>query len=780
MFSYLDETTVFDAFRDSKVYMRPLFEPFTEFERIARNRPHEGIDKAYPKTTDGTTASIVQKTPRRIIQQLPTGKVKSDSEDWLTHVADFIYNNKILLNANSQYSLIQKSWAAVSKALTYGSQPAYVSFVRNGEYFGTDITLPYIKDVFLERGKLSDKDSNYILMRSWYQPADIKAIIEKEKDLAAKAKKRKEEYTPTWDIEALKEIQDNQSQKDDLSVTPNERAKNNRTGGVEIIHAFQKGVGAKFYSFHMGTQKIVRTRVNPDPRGVMPIHFLYADVDMSNPLGRGYVELVGAMQNLIDTEVQMYQYNRALMLNPPLLKKGNWSKSQAKFAPNTIIDLGSDVNASLEALRIDTSAIAQFPANYGLMKSQLLNLLSSPDASISAEIGNPGFSKTDAGVKQQQGNVSVDDNYMRRNFEAWFQDISETMINLYFAEKHGIEEIIVDEMTADKLNDAQPGSVSEDNKIRINWDTETPNLEFRVDASTSMKKDDQEQITQLKELLADTAASPYIPYYIQAEGYELHTGEVYKQLFQRLGLQDIDKILTKLPVDPQTGKPQQNNAMAPNFDKPRVTLNYNDLPPAAQVEALKNAGINIQPQDIMQPNATQQADIQAKAPVADNTHPAQKIMESLNIKFTDLPEDSKQELLQMIGIPTTQMTPQGNDQAIASQNAHLQAIDMAHQHVNAGVAQSQAQQAQDQSAQLAQQQVNTDAETPQDKQSEPQGEPAPAQDQSLPSDNLTPEDHQLITDLQQAGYNDQQIGQALALQHHGYSEQQIIQMLGGK
>src|ERR1035438_5780210 len=112
----------------SKQYTEALTYPwFLEYERIARNEPHPSIDKKYPKTTDGTTASVIRKTPHRIIQQLPTGTVKGegDREDWLTVVAKFIYEHKIIPHANAEYNLIQKCWSVVEKAMTFGSVCVY-------------------------------------------------------------------------------------------------------------------------------------------------------------------------------------------------------------------------------------------------------------------------------------------------------------------------------------------------------------------------------------------------------------------------------------------------------------------------------------------------------------------------------------------------------------------------------------------------------------------------------------------------------------------------------
>lgn len=505
-YNYLNPKTIVQTFKDSRDYTESLTDDYPEYERIIRNKPHATIPKEYPKTTDGTTAAIVRKTPHRVIQQLPTGVVTSLTDDWLSVIADFVFRKKIIPNANEGYALLQKCLNVVERSLAFGSCPTYVPFREMNGNFCTDMRLIYWADVFLQPGKLSDEDSKYIFMRSWWKPEDIEALIESQSKLSKETER-------TWDIEALRFVKDQVTTKDDKAKTETEKKTQNETPAVELITGFQVGKKAKFYTFHVTTGKIVRTKVNKDPRGLMPIQFSYGDVDGVNPLGRSVVDLVGSLQNLIDGEIQMYQYNRALQLNPPLLKRGNFSKNKIKFIPNIIIDLGSDPNASLEPLKIDTSSLNNFPQNYGLMKSQLLNLLSSPDTSTSAEVGNPGFSKTPAGVKSINANVSIDDNYVRKQFETFYERWAETAINLYFAEMTGIQKLQLDEETAEKLvklaqeDKFDIDMLSDDFEVMIDYNTATEQLKFEVDASTSKQEEEVQQLESLQGIasLLDTS-----------------------------------------------------------------------------------------------------------------------------------------------------------------------------------------------------------------------------------------------------------------------------------
>lgn len=517
-YAFLTRDNISDRYTTAKQYTDGLTGPFEEYGRIAANKPHPGKDKQYPDTTDGTTASIIRKTPHRVIQQLPTGVVKSDTDDWLSIVAGFIYAKKIIPSANKDYALITKCWNIVEKSLTYGAYPGYVPFREHNGYFCSDLTLPFWGDVFFQKGKKSDQDAKFLFMRSWWQEEDIEALIDQENKLKASAKERGEKYESTWDTKELSKVKKHLTAKDEKIKKEN----GVNDTAIEIVTGFQRGVGAEFITFHPQSKAILRVKKNKDPRGEIPLSFMYMDIDGSNPWGRGVVELVGSLQNLIDGDMQMYQFNRAMLLAPPITKRGSFNKNKIKLAPNVIIDLGSDPNNQLDTLKVDSTAIAEYSNIYGLQKSQLLNLMASPDTSISSEVGNPGFSKTPAGINSQQATVSVDDNYVRKMFESWFENWSETAINLYFAERTGIEELQLDKETADKLRkladevDAEGNprfdleTLSEDNKITIDYDTATPALKFEVDASTSKMQDDNKQLESLTGLSKMLDGSPVL------------------------------------------------------------------------------------------------------------------------------------------------------------------------------------------------------------------------------------------------------------------------------
>lgn len=747
IFSYLNKDNLYDQYRESKKYTDLLTRPFPEFERIARNRPHPSIDKRYPKTTDGTTASIVRKTPKRVIQQLPTGKVVSDNDGWLGIVAGFIYSQKIIPYANEEYSLIQKGWSVVEKGLTFGSCATYAPFLNHDGYFCPDLTIPYWGDIFLQKGKKSGYDCSYVFLRAWWQKEDIEALIDKESQLAASAKKRKEKYDSSWDAASLKKILDAVSAKDLQATAPSDRERSTNTSGIELVTAFQKGVGATFYTFNPKEEIIVRTKVNKDPRGKIPIDWMYGDIDGSNPLGRGIVELVGGLQNLIDSDMQMYQFNRALMLAPPVIKRGSFSKKNIVYAPNAIIDVGSEAGAGVEPLKIDTSAVVNYPALYGLQKSQLLNLTNSPDTTTSSQVGNPTQSKTPAGVNQQQSNISVDDNYVRKMFEVWFEAWSETAINLYFAERSGIEEIQLDKATAMKLRELPNFDMTlltDDNLIKIDYDTDTPALHFRVDPSTTTVADKTAQVQDATNLLDLVMKYPMLNANF---GGPIDIDVLARRIVINSGIDDPEQVAPEPTAAQIQSKEEQKNTVSPfspMFDKPKISIGYNEIPPAGQLQLLASAGIHVEMADVL------------AGPVIDP-----------NARGTINPVDDPNILIPGGG-QAAQSTPSQAGQVEAHMPPQPPQMPQADP-----TQQPQAAQPQQPMAQPVQQ-VPQQPELPQQEAQEPAGQ----QNMQEEIKELSPQDQQIIMHLEALGFPKQIIQEAIQMAEQGYTADQIMQALG--
>lgn len=497
------------AIEDSELYMPSFVEQLPELERIGRGKPGR-VPKGKPRVTDGTLSAIRREMPKQVIQQLPTGKVTIKKYPELEEYVNAVLTDEILPNANSGGTPYEKALKAIKATATAGAAVALVFYNRRGAKFTADFKMVYVKDVLVEPGKTSEFDYNYLSLVCYYTRSDLEGIIAQNKQLKRSAGKRNDAYEEEWDTNLLQEMLDGGAEgKDDLHKSEAEKKHYTEDNGYyKIIHTFQVGVGAKFYGYAPRLGKIVKTCTNRDPRGIMPVHFLIPEPDDASPFGEALFATSAGKQNLLDFDMQMYQYNRGLLLSPPVKKYGNINTRNVKLTPDAVIDMGPNGpnRSELEAVDIDNSAIENFPTNYGLIKSQILNETGrTGDTSVSSDVGNPGFSKTENGVKQLQERIGVSDNHLRKVYEEWFSRICETMLNLHFAYSKGQRELDLEASTMKRLN-LEPGST-----VTVDYDAEYGPIKYSVDASTSEAADTEketETLTNLLELLTQLGPQP--------------------------------------------------------------------------------------------------------------------------------------------------------------------------------------------------------------------------------------------------------------------------------
>jgi hypothetical protein len=635
----------------------------------------------------------------------------------------------------------------------------------------TDFVIPYAKDVLSEKGKVYAPDSNIAFMRSWYQKRDIQAIINKEKALMAKNK----DYQSDWDLKLLADFMETgSSAKPADQMTPAEREKGDGfSGGFEVIHAFQVGVGAEFYSFSPAFKDgtTLRSKINKDPRGHLPLDFEYCNIDLSNPLGRGQVELSGGVQNLIDQQMQMFQFMTTIMQAPPVQVWGSPNKASMKILPNAMWDMGTNVQANrAEFVKIDSAQIANFPNNYGLLKSQIMNLNNSQDTSISSQAGNPAQSKTQAGVEAQQQRLGISDNYLEKQHEAWFQAQSETSLNIFFAVMNGKETIDIGEQDVKALlgTPAEKYVNKDHDQLTIPYKEIADIIfKFKVDAGSSTSVDDADQLAKLKEVNDEYSANPLVMgWLLGQDGKKLNSGELIRQRFERMGIKNLDLVLSDMsPEEAQAAK----QAPFPVVDKPQFRVNTADLTAEQIAAVLSLGGVPQQPQ---------QGQPQQPGGMPPGLSP--QGMADFIVEMTKAQAAAN----------SGQTTTDPNELAIKHRELDLKQQDLAikaHDSVSRGVLADQQHQFNvDKAAVDTLQNATTtpDPQLPQDASATPNSQPtsAPAPTNDVPGQDhpLTPEEQQVVTELLQRGFDQNDAAQAITLLRGGVPEDKIIALLGAK
>jgi hypothetical protein len=548
-----------EAVDEAKEWRRP----YPEYERLADNGLMEALDPALPAVNDGSLAAALFKLPKRIINQKLKGRAKAlDSDEaWLTELANIYWENKIVPDANQDAPFHRKWKDAVRKAAIYGGQPIITIFTDHG----ADIVVPYAQDVKLEAGKVSDRASDIIWWDVYYTKKQVRDLIEQAEAEQKEAKENKSENYNKWDIPALKNILEgnfDNEERDSQESHRNEEDKNVAQKGIKFCIAFQRGVKAPFYMYHKPTDSTVREWENPDPTGDVPVHYLYCYQDFNNPYGVGIVKLAGGTQNVLDYMRQADILATQLGLRPPKLIAGNEDdvdEDSMVYEQDANWYVGQ---ATVTRMEMANGVYSQLPTRIGMYKTSLNQLIPTGDTSISAESGDPNYSKTPAGVKFQQASLSIDDEDFKDNLYMTYELVAQSMINTEFANMQGSDLLKLSDEERDILGKAGlefplDAEGNPTNELEILWDEARATFRFEVEAERDIASEKAEKLEGLLRVAELLASDPTVDQAIMEDGKRVNRGELFSSIIELTT--DNDKIL--IDVSPEEQAMQQQMLM---------------------------------------------------------------------------------------------------------------------------------------------------------------------------------------------------------------------------
>lgn len=589
-----DADEIYKLYTQSKKESDQWREDYHEFERIADNELIDNLDPTLPEVNDGTLSASLFKLPKRIVSSNLSGQVKSLDRDeaWVTELANITWQDTIIPNANAQAPFHRKWKDAVRKAAIYGSVPIITLFEERGNYTGTDFIVAQPQDVKLEPGKVSDYDSDIIFWDIYYSKLQVEGIIDEVKDEEKEKKKTKkkssdekddkneisdEVYESGWKLAELKEaLAFGESESRDPRDDHREQdGQDTRKKGIHFCAVFQRGVDAPFYIYHKDTKKVVREWTNQDPTGDIPIHFLYCYQDFVNPYGTGIVKLAGGTQNVLDYMRQSDVLATGLGLRPPVSILGNIDSvdlSSIVYEQDALWLLGNDPNVRVKREEVSNAVYTQLPERIQMYKSSLNQLLPMGDTSVSAGAGDPLQSKTPAGVKFAQANLSIDDEDFKDNLYMTYEAVAKSMINIHFANMEGVDIM--------KLNDSQIELLMKSGldfpldeygkpatkELEVKWDDVRSTFNFEVDAEADKTTDKETRLDGMLKVVELINGNPDVIGYIEQNGKKLNLGELFGSLIGLLS--DNDKIIEDISPEDQMQMEEQQMAEQQAMQQP--------------------------------------------------------------------------------------------------------------------------------------------------------------------------------------------------------------------
>lgn len=564
-----EEKELYDLHTQSTEESKIWRKDYHEYERLAENGLLDDLDPDLPETNDGTLAASLYKLPKRIFNSQKKGRAKAlDVDDaWITELANIQWENNIIPNANSQAPFHRKWKDAIRKAGIYGSVPLITLFVERGDYVGADFIVAQPQDVKLEPGKVSDYDSDAFFWDVYYTKQQVKDLLERAKKEQSESK---DGYNK-WDIKALEDILNAKQEEESREADEEHRGEGDETvkqKGIKFCIIMQRGIDAPFYMFHPATKKKVREWTNPDPTGDVPIHFLYCYQDFINPYGVGIVKLAGGTQNVLDTMRQYDVLATQLGFRPPVSIAGDTSETDLDsivYAQDAQWMVGK---ANIKREEISNSIYQSLPDRISMYKISLNQIVPTGDTSISAGAGDQDYSKTPAGVKFQQANLSIDDEDFKDNVNMTYEAVAKSMINTHFANMQGSDIQRLSDEEIQILNKAglefpldemgQPQT----SELEVIWDEARATFDFEMDADDDKSTANQEAIDGLTKALELRASDPNFDMAMQMSGKKFNLGEAYATLIKLTTKNDkiVEDVspedqVDQAGIDPTTGQP---------------------------------------------------------------------------------------------------------------------------------------------------------------------------------------------------------------------------------
>lgn len=598
---------------DSQDFMDKVTSGFAERnERIFYRKPpvNSNGQMEYAELVDNTLASYLEKMPKNVIQKLPTFTVDAHTRD---NAEDLVYEfiaSKILLRTGSSrgYGLLQKQWIELRNAATFGACAAYLPFENDhGEYTVGEVPI-YWGDLYPEAWSNNINSTNFTQFRTLKTKDDIQRLIVGND----------EEIGGTWSKKGLQEVLDHGTGQSSGKTQTNIKASMDGLPD-NMYELFVYTDDDWVVTWHYASATILR--VIPNHSGRRRVIGLYSDYDGSSIMGRSLIDMAYGAQQTLTSLLRNFVYTSDYNTDPAKTVKGislnedtfNLTKGNTMFL--------NDEEGKVDLLPIDTTTLQNFPNLYSLLKTVLLTSLpASSDSSISAGVGDPTFSKTQAGVNDQSQKADIENNYYRKNYEQYFEMALENKINIYLAEVKAMADkndavpmITLDEEYANLVREASEdkGYVNKKNQVRLDLsESRGVNISVNFESTRDMaKEEDLKRLNTFMTGFFEAAKSDPSMAKVMRSVMPL----LMEEMTKNSNLENSAKIsqvmqesLEQVAQEEQEAKQlaqqesQQKNAKMDEVKAPTVSIAFKDLPPNGKVQAARLYGIELTDDDVVQ------------------------------------------------------------------------------------------------------------------------------------------------------------------------------------
>lgn len=572
--------------------------------------------------TDSDASTMLIERSARVVGQLPSGVTEAAGKKDRGKAAlmDLIRERYIYPNANAQRPFLEKIRLWEMYSGVYGVSLMYYDWdVAPDGYIGPNCWLWNPRNFIPQQGKYSIEDMDYAHAISWITKAEIESIIKRAED---------EDFSSDsgWDFEALEElltvVDNSEKSSDNNRDTYTQRAyEDGAKGRVQIVTRFEAGDDGRWITFAPDFNGLqLRDILNPHKNGHIPF-ISKSGIQLADSFtGISDLQRAKPIQAAKDGLINYYFQGIKMNIYPPtVVNSQGIVKHTVSNEPGAIWE--EIMPNSVRRLETSTAGLSTYQAAMGQMSGAIQNVFGTTTTQSNAESAmSSHFGRTPQALKMQSERESSRDNQNRALLQSAIEKLMDRFMELIVnvgTERFEVSlfskdiEGLVKQGYQDVLEMIIPNESGETGTIFINPESlKGVSYRFNMKADSTIKITKKEQKEDLLEFIGVLAQ---------------HQNEL-QTIYQ------------------QTGK---------MVDWSQIINTYAELADLPGIE------------DVF---------VQGEKPEDDKPDPVLELIQKMSIRFADMPEDVKGQILQALGLQPGDASPKEKDLQIKETDAETRRL----------------------------------------------------------------------------------------------------------
>lgn len=606
--------------------VQPNLPSWDEKESMLVGTPMDsGTAQSNSSINDPRLATMTIERAARVMAQNPQGKALAMSKDDVgkNKLMNLVLDKWVLPNANSQFSFLIKSRLWDMYSLMYGVQFALVDTVVKEFYQGADYFLLPIRDCRPQAGRFSIEDSDFFGVDTWVAPEWLKARDKK-----------------TWHNidELLLKAKTNPSKKGETNA--NERTfiqrqrepavnKDKNNPMIRLYTEYRRDRWVTIAPDYEEEKLCLRDIANPHGNDELPIVAKYCFPLMDSIYGLGEFERGKTLQYALNSLINLYMDGVKMSIFPPIILDADGIVASSILQEPAAKWLQTKPN-SIQVPNLNVRGLETFQGTYSFLLAAIQNQAGTTDTSTPTGV-DPTYGKTPRALQLQSARENARDSWDRFMMEESLQSLMGKFVNLTATKTEKPIELTLFAAEIEDIKKTNPDVVEmfssgERGSVTINPEQfKKTKFNYEITKGSTYKVDNEQQ-NQVATAMLGFAVQNWalVSTEFAKAGKKLSLVDLFQKVLATSGLQDSEKVVSDM-TDEEVQQMQQAQGQGEQ-KPPNISINMKDLPPDGQVQAAAQAGIKLDPQQLMQAyqqrqameEANNNADLMNKMPMNPN------------------------------------------------------------------------------------------------------------------------------------------------------------------